>query len=473
MGAALGGANKGSTASATSQATGTFTTQATGSLITGCMVFQGTAAATPYTDNKTNSYTQINAEQTVDTTNAAKIRAYYKENALGGAGHATTAATTTAQPITNCAAEFTGILASGALDTSNGGTDTVSPYGDAVSVTPSAGPRLLVAYFGGNSGSNPATQAETQGFTVIAAAQETNGATFWTACIAYKVVTGDGSTSFTAQFTESGASQGGVILAAFKIDPGAFGARRILSPQRFGPYKQLRATRSFTSTPSGEMSATATLVFGQTGAITGPGALTGTATLVFGQSAGLGGSGALAGSSSLTFGQSGALGGIGVLSATGTLTFSQSGTLAASGALLGSATLTFAATATADAPTGSISGTATLTFDQSATIAATGALGGTAPLTLGQSGTLAGSTSLSAAAALTFGQVGALAGNGTLSASASLSFGQSATIDQPPAGSMAGTAALLFGQSGSLDQPPGTGDGGGDLLIRKLRRARV
>jgi hypothetical protein len=221
----IGQSSKGATASATSQATSAVATAATGSIIIGGGAFQGTFSS--LTDNKSNSpYVQVDSERVIDTANAAKIRMYYFQNAAGGSGHTTTLATTTAQPITALMAEITGAALTGALIASNGGNDTSSPYGNAVSITPAAGNYLLMAMFGGNSGSNPATQAETQGFTILSAAQETNGATFWTACLAYKIVTADGVTAYTAQFTESGATEGAVILAAFA--EAASGGKRMM-----------------------------------------------------------------------------------------------------------------------------------------------------------------------------------------------------------------------------------------------------
>lgn len=215
MAIAIGQSSKGATGSATSQATTAVNTSASGSIIVAGGAFQGTFSS--QTDNKSNSpYVQVDSERIIDTANSAKIRMYYFQNAAGGSSHTTTLATTTAQPITALMCEITGAATSGALVASNGGNDASSPYGNAVSVTPPAGNHILIAMFGGNSSSNPATQAETQGFTILSNAQETNGASFWTACLAYKIVTADGSTAYTAQFTESGATEGGVILAAFK-----------------------------------------------------------------------------------------------------------------------------------------------------------------------------------------------------------------------------------------------------------------
>lgn len=215
MAIAVGQSSKGGTAGATSIATAGVATTASGSIITGCMHFQGTFSN--FVDNKSNTpYVQVGSEITVDTANASKLRAYHFPNAAGGAGHTVTASTTTSQPITVAMIEITGGATASVVASSNQAQDTASPYGNLVSITPAAGNYLLVAYFGGNSGSNPATHAESQGFTIVSNTNETNGATLWTLCIATKSVTADGVTAYTAQFTETGSSQGGVILAAFK-----------------------------------------------------------------------------------------------------------------------------------------------------------------------------------------------------------------------------------------------------------------
>lgn len=215
MAIGVGVSSKGGTGGATSATTTGVATSASGSIIVGCMHFQGTFSN--FVDNKSNTpYVQVGTEITVDTTNSSKLRAYHFPNASGGSGHTVTGSTTTSQPITVAMAEITGGATSSVVASSNQAQDTASPYGNAVSITPAAGNYLLVAFFGGNSGSNPATHAESQGFTILANTNETNGASLWTICIAHKSVTADGSTAYTAQFTETGSSQGGVILAAFK-----------------------------------------------------------------------------------------------------------------------------------------------------------------------------------------------------------------------------------------------------------------
>ena len=215
MAIGVGQSSKGGTGGATSTATTGVATSASGSIIVGCMHFQGTFSN--FVDNKSNTpYVQVGTEITVDTSNSSKLRAYHFPNASGGAGHTVTASTTTSQPITVAMAEITGGATSSVVAASNQAQDTSSPFGNAVSITPAAGNYLLVAFFGGNSASNPATHAESQGFTILSNTNETNGASLWTICIATKSVTANGSTAYTAQFTETGASQGGVILAAFK-----------------------------------------------------------------------------------------------------------------------------------------------------------------------------------------------------------------------------------------------------------------
>lgn len=214
MSLAAGVASKGATAAATSQATGAVTTQATGSLIFAGELFQASSTFSTLVDSKSNTFTQLGTEQTFATGNG-KARLYYKENAAGGAGHTATFTNVGSAAITDFFGEFTGALTASALDgTVQQVNDSATPF--TLSITPSTGNRLLVALFGGDSGSNPATNAESSGFTVITNANETNGASFWTGCLAFKIVVGDGVTAFTASFTETGGSSCAIILAAFK-----------------------------------------------------------------------------------------------------------------------------------------------------------------------------------------------------------------------------------------------------------------
>lgn len=213
MAIAIGVSSKGRTASAASQATTGVATQASGSVIVGGMIFQQTFSS--LADNKSNSpYVQISVERVFDTTFSGKARMYYFANAAGGSGHTTTTTVNTSTAITNLMAEITGADTVSPLDTSDSVIDTATPF--TLSITPSAGNRLIVAFLAGDSGSNPATHAESNGFTILSSAEETDGTNFWEGCLAYKVVACDGSTPVSVSFTDSGAAETAVFLAAFK-----------------------------------------------------------------------------------------------------------------------------------------------------------------------------------------------------------------------------------------------------------------
>jgi hypothetical protein len=156
----------------------------------------------------------------------------------------------------------------------------------------------------------------------------------------------------------------------------------------------------------GAISGTATLTFGQSGAITGSGVIAGSTTLTFGQSGAIKGTGALAGSSALTFGQSGAIKGAGALAGTSALTFGQSGAITGAGVIAGSTSLVFGASGTLDQPSGAIAGTATLTFGASGALGGAGALSGSAALLFDASGTFA--TPLAGTATISFGASGTI-----------------------------------------------------------------
>lgn len=219
---ALAASSKGTNASSLSQATLAVATQTSGSLIIACEVFTaGMATFSTLIDSNSNVYALIGSQQAfAPGGSSGGARMHYKENAVGSAAHTATFTNTgTATAITVLLAEFTGVMTSGSLDTNGQANDTASPF--TANITPSTGNRVLVALFGGNSGSNPATHAESSGFTVIANANETNGSSFWTCCLAYRLATGNGVTVFTPSFTETGGTDTAVIVASFIEAPGA------------------------------------------------------------------------------------------------------------------------------------------------------------------------------------------------------------------------------------------------------------
>lgn len=246
---AIGQATKGANASTTSQVTGNVNTQATGSLIVAAEIFNVTQTFSTVADNKSNSYTILGAQQGLAAGNGL-ARFYYKENAAGGTSHNLTFTNTgTASAITDFMAEATGVLTASALDGAvQQVNDAATPF--TLSITPSAGNRIIFAFLAGDSGSNPATHAEANGFTIISTADETNGASFWTGCLAYKILLCDGVTAVNVSFTETGGTSVAVFLAAFKEAPStsSVGANLSVGPAR-GPGKRQRrrGTQSFTS----------------------------------------------------------------------------------------------------------------------------------------------------------------------------------------------------------------------------------
>jgi hypothetical protein len=429
-------------------ATPSRTSQVSGSSFWGAQFTSSADSSRSVADSKSNVYTIIGSA-VAGNAGSTNLRHYYKENGVGGSGHTFTSTSNQAIGPSVFFCEITGGKLAGVLHTSNQGQDSTSPYGDSLPVTLTANGLILAVLLG--SSESTATHAEANGFTIIE--DVTDGASFWTGFLAYKIV---GPGTYTASMTESvsGASNGppfAVALAVFEELPVAFidkQERRPFLVRQNLPLIARNVTRERERTWIGaasvsQITGTAALTFGQTGTLTGAGALSGTATL--------------------TFAQSGALLGTGALSGTAALTFSQSGTLTGTGALSGSTTLTFAATGTLDQPTGDISGTSALTFGQSGTLTGLGTLSGTAALTFGQSGALTGFGALSGSTALSFGQSGTLTGTGTLTATAALTFGQTGALTAT--GTLAGSSSLTFGATGTLDQPTGAASGTATLTF--------
>lgn len=211
MAIAVGATSKGRSASTTSQATTGVTTQASGSAFVVAFIWD-TGNFSSIADSKSNTYTQIGTEQV--NSDSAKIRAYYVENGTGGSSHTATVNLSVASPITVLFAEITGGLTSGILDQSDIRWDTASPYTLAAGLTTTQAAELLLSFLGGNSGSNPATHAESGLGSSTIQIEETNGASFYTAAIATSIKSSTGT--FNPSWTETGSTKGGVMLATLK-----------------------------------------------------------------------------------------------------------------------------------------------------------------------------------------------------------------------------------------------------------------
>lgn len=466
MALAPGVATKGTSTGATSLVTGSVTTQVAGSLMITAELFQATSTFSSVVDSKSNAYTQLGTEQAFAAGNG-KARLYYKENAVGGASHTSTFTNVGSAAMTDFLAEFTGVLTSGSLDGAvQQVNDAATPF--TLAITPSAGPRLLVALFGGDSGSNPATHAESSGFTIIANANETNGVSFWVGCLAYKIVTGDGATAFTASFTETGGTSCGIILAAFKGSPDSMGARLGTGPG-YGPSKRQKVvlgTRSFTSVSTIQnrtVTAAGGLTFGGLSAairgklISAAGGLTfgGVATVLRGI--------VRAATGGLTFGGAATIVKTILKTATGGLTFGGIATAARGMLITATGGIVFGGTSPkGNGRTWLASGG--LTFGGAATRLIGRVLTAAGGLTFDGAGTIVKTIFRTAAGGLTFGGAATVLRGLVRTASGGLTFGGVATVVKTILRTASG--GLLFGGSSPMS---GNSAGGGGTPAERAR----
>jgi hypothetical protein len=208
---AVGQVSKGRSASSASQATTAVNTQAAGSTIVLGLTWANTAAFSSVVDSKGNTYTQIGSEIAYS---GALARWYYCENAVGGASHTATLNLSGAAGVTVLFLEITGGVLSGILDQAGSRTDAATPFTLAAGLTTAQANELLLAGFSGDSGSNPATHAESGLGGGSIQIEETDGTQFWTSAFAARIVTATGS--FNPSWTESGASASAVALVTFK-----------------------------------------------------------------------------------------------------------------------------------------------------------------------------------------------------------------------------------------------------------------
>jgi hypothetical protein len=194
-------------------------TTTTGSTFVIGIVWSSGSSFTSLVDSKSNTYTQIGAE--FDPTGTGDhARFYYCQNGTGGASHTATLTISGATSLGISFLEITG-AATASFDLGNGNADTASPYtSPAISTTQAA--ELLASFIAGNSGSNPATHAESTGFTIQSGTEETNGVSFWTFGLATRIVAA--TSLYNSSFTETGASRAAVFIAGFKEAAGGGGS---------------------------------------------------------------------------------------------------------------------------------------------------------------------------------------------------------------------------------------------------------
>jgi hypothetical protein len=213
MAVALGVHSSNAATSNTSLTTPSRTSQASGSTFFGCTFTLNGSGANTFTDSKSNVYTLVTGSPVAGNAGSTDMRCWYKQNGVGGTLHTATGASNQAFGPTVFWVEATGCEVSGGPHASSMVQDSTSPYTASVTCTVDC---ILFAVLLGSSEST-ATHAESSGFTIIE--DVTNGVSFWTGCLAYKIVTPG---TYTVSFTESssGASNGppfAVALVAFPV----------------------------------------------------------------------------------------------------------------------------------------------------------------------------------------------------------------------------------------------------------------
>ncbi len=224
---AIGVSSLGHANSAT-QVTAGVTTQASGStfVVFGAFDSGFGATFTSFTDSKGNTYTQIDTEvQIGGGAGTTRARVYYCQNGTGGASHTATMTISQAENGIILFAEITGGLTSGILDQHGFELDSATPFQLTTGLTTTQASELLLTGMIGNSGSNPATHAETGlgSSSILTSAEETNGASFYTGALAWSVKSSTGT--FNPSWTESGGTTGLTFLATFKGAGGGGGSQ--------------------------------------------------------------------------------------------------------------------------------------------------------------------------------------------------------------------------------------------------------
>ena len=221
---AIGQSAKGSSGSTSSLATGSVNTQATGSTFIVGVHNTDAGALTGLSDNKGNTYTPLGDEIGADPAS----RLYICEDGTGGSGHIVTA---TFSPAQAAVVLFLEITSADPLDQNAAAKiDSASPF-TSNSITPTAATATLISYIAGDSGSNPATMAESTGFTI--AQQETNASSFWAGALAYREVSA--IAAYSSSWTQSGAGECRVWI--FNLAGAAAG---VVVPVFMNQYRQRR-----------------------------------------------------------------------------------------------------------------------------------------------------------------------------------------------------------------------------------------
>lgn len=170
----------------------------------------GSSDVAPLTvvDSFLNIYTQIGTPQA--TSSGGLAWKWRCENASGGASHTATATWLAADTPVVILLEVTGAAAA-SLDTSNQAQDNSSPYTVSTGTLGQAN-ELVSCTIHGNGSTNPATFAESTGFTIQE--QQTDNSSYDAAAMATKIVAA--TTAVVPSFTCSGSTSGALKISSYK-----------------------------------------------------------------------------------------------------------------------------------------------------------------------------------------------------------------------------------------------------------------
>lgn len=189
------------------------TSQASGSTFVIC-VFASGGVLSNFTDNKSNSYTQIFAQS--DALDGRLMYLFYCKNGAGGAGHTFSVDVDSTQRVMLFGFELTGVDTTAPLDADtdyhldNDGT----PYTDG-GITIAQANEILISFIVADTGGTTVTYTAGNSFTKFDA--QTDNATYWPCAVGYRVVSS--IAAYNASWTHDGsggADTCNLILVGFK-----------------------------------------------------------------------------------------------------------------------------------------------------------------------------------------------------------------------------------------------------------------
>jgi hypothetical protein len=201
-------------AGVTTLTTGAITSAASGNTFVVTNSSEAGRAQTP-SDSKSNTYTILGTEQASGSGGGGGW--WRKENGVGGASHTFTVTWNAASNPTILAAELAGVTTT-STDTGSAAqiSDNASPF-TVTSGTFAQADEIVLCHIQSDSGSNPATFAESTGFTIFV--KDEDGSLYWASALGYKVISA--TTALTPSWTTTGAADCPLHICGFRASSAA------------------------------------------------------------------------------------------------------------------------------------------------------------------------------------------------------------------------------------------------------------